>query len=421
MQLTIHRGTHQIGGSCLELKTKESRIIIDFGLPLPDKNNPIKINNLSINELTQNGIIPKINGLFEPTGFDAVLISHAHPDHYGLLPYINKEIPIYASNGTNILIDINNTFFRNKQISSKVISIKPWESFTIKDITVTPYLVDHSGFDALAFLIEAEGKRIFYTGDFRAHGRKGILFSNLIKHPPEKIDYLITEGTMLSRENEAYKTEKDIENELVSIIKAEDELNILSCSSQNIDRLVSVYRACVKTGTDLVIDPYTAYILYKLKDVSKNIPQYDWPNNIKIFFLPNRQTKIILEEKKLFFLKKAKITINEIIDRKNEVLLKDSFTMRSILKNKGILSGATLIYSQWEGYFKDIEPFWQDNNVNVIKLHVSGHSYFKDIQKLIQAIKPKNIIPIHTEYPEKFSKITCSNILFPTDGEVIEI
>ena len=420
MQLTIHRGTHQIGGSCLELNTKESSILIDFGLPLPDKNNPIKVNNLSIDELTQSGIIPKINRLFKTTGFDAVLISHAHPDHYGLLPYINKDIPIYASNGTKILIDLNNTFFRSKQIPGKITSIKPWESFIIKDITVTPYLVDHSGFDALSFLIEAEGKRIFYTGDFRAHGRKGILFRNLIKHPPKNIDYLITEGTMLSREDEIYKTEEDIEHELVKRIKAENNLKILSCSSQNIDRLVSIYRACIKTETDLVLDPYTAYILYKLKDVSNNIPQFDWPN-IKIFFLPNRQTKIILDEKKMFFFKKAKITIDEILDKKNRIVIKDSFTMRSILKNKGVLSGSTLIYSQWEGYFKDIEQFWLDNNVNVIKLHASGHSYSKDIQKLIHAIKPKNIIPVHTEYPEKFSKITCSKILFPIDGEVIQL
>ena len=34
MQLTIHRGTEEIGGSCVELQTKEARILIDFGLPL---------------------------------------------------------------------------------------------------------------------------------------------------------------------------------------------------------------------------------------------------------------------------------------------------------------------------------------------------------------------------------------------------
>jgi len=38
MNLTIHRGTKEIGGTCIELQTTESRIIIDFGLPLVDEN-----------------------------------------------------------------------------------------------------------------------------------------------------------------------------------------------------------------------------------------------------------------------------------------------------------------------------------------------------------------------------------------------
>ncbi len=41
MTLTIHRGTHEIGGSCVELRTAEAKIFIDFGLPLDyDKRTP---------------------------------------------------------------------------------------------------------------------------------------------------------------------------------------------------------------------------------------------------------------------------------------------------------------------------------------------------------------------------------------------
>jgi len=39
MKLIIHRGTHEIGGSCIELVSANSRILLDFGLPLVDSNN----------------------------------------------------------------------------------------------------------------------------------------------------------------------------------------------------------------------------------------------------------------------------------------------------------------------------------------------------------------------------------------------
>jgi ribonuclease J len=49
---------------------------------------------------------------------------------------------------------------------------------------VTPYLIDHSGFDAVAYLIEADGKRLFYSSDFRGHGRKSMLFDLMLANPP---------------------------------------------------------------------------------------------------------------------------------------------------------------------------------------------------------------------------------------------
>uniref|UniRef100_UPI001C5CADBA hypothetical protein n=1 Tax=Escherichia fergusonii TaxID=564 RepID=UPI001C5CADBA len=64
---------------------------------------------------------------------------------------------------------------------------------------ITPYLADHSAFDAYSLLVEAHGKRAFYSGDIRAHGRKARLFENLVEHPPQAIDVLLLEGTTLSR------------------------------------------------------------------------------------------------------------------------------------------------------------------------------------------------------------------------------
>ena len=421
MQLTIHRGTHEIGSSCVELQTKTTRILIDFGLPLTEEHPQKEIKKKSKEQLIKEKLLPDIKGLYENPKFDGILISHAHQDHYGLLSFVHSNISIYMSKGTKELIELSYLFNQTNCNLKNIKIIDAWKSFEIKDIKITPYLVDHSGFDAIAFLIETENKKIFYSGDFRGHGRKNIVFETMIKNPIKDIDYLIMEGTMLSREGEPYKTEKDIENKLVELLKSTGNLTFLACSSQNIDRLVSAYRACMRTNTLLVLDPYTAYILYMLKDIAKGVPQYDWGKNMRIFFIPNKYTDKVLNEKNMFKFKIAKITKEEVFSLKNKMLVKDSYTMRNIFKNKRLLKDTSVIFSMWDGYLEDQKPFWDRNQVEIIKLHASGHAYVEDLVKFTEALKPKNIIPIHTENADKFQDYFKSNIIQLKDGQKFEL
>ena len=101
MKLTILRGTKEIGGSCVELSTANSRILIDFGMPLVNKDRerfvPDILKGKSVEELKKLSILPRIDGLYngEKKLIDAILISHSHLDHYGFLSYVHPDIPIY--------------------------------------------------------------------------------------------------------------------------------------------------------------------------------------------------------------------------------------------------------------------------------------------------------------------------------------
>ena len=59
---------------------------------------------------------------------------------------------------------------------------------------MTPLLTDHSAFDAYMLLVDVDGRRILYSGDFRRHGRKGSLVDRLMADPPPHIDVLLLEG-----------------------------------------------------------------------------------------------------------------------------------------------------------------------------------------------------------------------------------
>ena len=82
-------------------------------------------------------------------------------------------------------------------------------------------MVDHSGFDAMGFLISetATGKTIFYTGDFRAGGWTRKRYDDFISKPPERVDCLLMEGTMLAREGGKYPDEAAVVQGIIEALQ----------------------------------------------------------------------------------------------------------------------------------------------------------------------------------------------------------
>ena len=78
MHIKIYRGTHQIGGCIVGVSTRQTRILIDMGKQLPDTKGNMPAENLSIDD-----------------SYYAVVFTHYHNDHVGLLEYIAKNIPLY--------------------------------------------------------------------------------------------------------------------------------------------------------------------------------------------------------------------------------------------------------------------------------------------------------------------------------------
>jgi len=188
MRVCIHRGSKQISGSCVEIESRGHRLLVDIGLPLDAEEN-------------SSHYLPKINGL---DGRDpsllGILISHPHLDHFGLLTHISPKIPIGMGAAARRILEAAAPFLPgNWPTPAGGWNYQSGQSFSIGPFCVTPFLVDHSAYDAYALQIESGGKSIFYSGDFRAHGRKSTLFERLTANPPQNIDMLLLEGSSLGR------------------------------------------------------------------------------------------------------------------------------------------------------------------------------------------------------------------------------
>ena len=133
--------------------------------------------------------------------------------------------------------------FRLFGISRNIFRIRQ----SVGDIRVTPYYVSHSAADAYMFVIECDGKKILHTGDFRDHGYLGKYLKGVLrKYVVEKhIDVLITEGTMLARNDERMMSEEDLQQRAYELMSGYKYVFVL-CSSSDPDRLASFYHATVR-------------------------------------------------------------------------------------------------------------------------------------------------------------------------------
>jgi ribonuclease J len=418
MKLIIHRGSHQVGGSCVEVASQNSTVLVDVGLPLTyGFGDDIK------------AYLP--GSLFEDLRkarkeVEGVLLSHAHLDHYGLAGMLPPEIPLYCGEATAELIKITGQINPSMMTDISLQTFRSEETFQLGAFSVTPYLMDHSAFDAYGFLIMADDTSIFYTGDFRGHGRKGKLLERLARRPLA-VDALLIEGTLLGpRSDERMLSESQLEEEFVRVIDNTQGIVLVTTSSQNIDRLVTIFRAARRTGRKLIIDFYTAEILYRLGKYAR-IPQPDWPRIRVCFphFMCERFEKLGLEAM-IATHRQEGIKWTRIHDlEKESVMLVRPIYLRELKKYLG-LEGATWIYSMWSGYLdqseslRKLRAYLDSKGVRFIELHTSGHATLQDLKKLAKATQPKTVIPIHTFYPERFTDL-FSNVRLADDGEEIEI
>ena len=411
MRLRIHRGTKEIGGTCIEIEAQGKRIALDVGLPLdaPDEG--------------QEELLPKVPGFREPDdSLLGVVISHPHQDHYGLARYIRPEVPVWIGKDANAIMAAASTYVPGGHAFADPHFIADRKTVAIGPFRITPYLVDHSAFDAYALLVEAGGKRVFYSGDFRAHGRKKALFEATVRRPPRDLDVLLMEGTTIGRSGstEGFATEVDLEREFVQAFRETPGVHFVWTSSQNIDRLVTVFRAAKRTGRVLLIDLYTAVVLRATgKDT---IPQSDW-DSVRLY-IPHSQ-RVHIKKNALFDdlerHRANRIFPEDLSDlRERAVMLFRPMMMRD--RGVGdVLEGAHLSYSMWEGYLKEtsvqrVVAWLKEQDIPMQLIHTSGHASAVDLQRFAAALAPRMLVPIHSFETGRFAEF-FTNVVQKRDGE----
>lgn len=430
--IRVHRGTDCIGGSITEIYNDKSHIFIDFGSELaadPDNS-------------TDADMIDMMNG----SECDAVLFTHYHGDHIGLMDRIpatdvcGRKIRLYMGKiAASVLKNIHSYLLNVEDITEKerndhryhlemlkdadrCIYIEDGKSFfpdEARQFKVTPVLVDHSAYDAYMFIIESvsDGKVIVHTGDFRTHGRLGKdLFERVEKAlEGKKVDVLITEGTMMSRIGEKVMTEEELQIRANEYLKMSDnKYAFLICSSTNMESLASFANAAFDVIDNGEHRGFYVNSYVKLQtDLFARTAGNHGRNKEFGFWKTNRLERMNWVNPLLG------MTQLEYMEKHGFLMLigtsKGYMDRIKYFRDRGY--DPLLIYAMWDGYVhKDKYPDTYRSDIGDfynswpkdrrLDLHTSGHATAEDIAEMILTVKPCNaILPIHTEKPEAFRNL----------------
>jgi ribonuclease J len=398
MKIIIHRGSHQIGGCVTEIATANTKIMIDIGANLPGTSEG---KELDIAAITKDA--------------DAVLLTHYHGDHVGEYSLVPENIPIYmGKTAKEIMLTVQKKIeIMDHKANSKRVegfhTLSMGKRFVIGDFQITPFCVDHSAYDAYMFLLEAEGKRILHTGDFRTHGYKGKGIEKIQKAYVGFVDCLIIEGTMLSRTREIPLCEAELRKKATELLRY-NNLFVL-CSSTNIDTIASFYQATQANRKLFVCDTFQKSILEVVSNSAwKDIYKMDYS---MIHYLGREDT--IAKMKSRGFCSLVRVPYGD----------NDSKGYRELMHT---FPEAKFVYSMWGGYLKKDSPTFHKRMADFvpkdyISLHTSGHASVETIKMVCETTKAKVIIPIHGEKTDEFAEIIgdTNHVKVLKDGESFDL
>jgi len=406
---------------------------------------------------------------------DAVFLSHAHMDHSGYVGYLGN-IPLYCSAETQTLLktiaDIGNlSGFESEIIEIERRKIKQRKDAkktgyfpethyvdkgdTIKrtykelrnnetqttenEIMITGFNVGHSVPGSMLSLIEADGKQILYTGDIRFHGRNQPDLSGLSGLKP---DLMITEGTNI--DDDEADNEDQVQTDIRTHISNTDHLVMVGFAWKDIERYETVRDAALAEDKIPVFDPRLAYTLARLgRDIYEEDAKVFVERSDGMIYSPSDYVRSKHKVGLMDFdewssapatrntdtchLKEGVTTLDIKSEPNVYVLQLDFYRVKNLL-DIGKIPGSKYIRAQCEPFNKRMElsaerlnhwlEFFQINEQNDYQpyhCHASRHACGPDILRFIENVKPKKLVPIHTEKPKAFEGIVPV-VVIPTYG-----
>ncbi|MDM8536167.1 ribonuclease J [Desulfobacterales bacterium HSG17] len=379
-------GLGEIGLNMMVIEYDDVIFIIDAGLMFPEEY-----------MLGVDIVIPAFDYILENRDkVQGIIITHAHEDHIGALPYLLRQIrlPVYGTGFTLRIIRNKLVEFKlNKYVDLNL--VHPGESLSIEPFEIEFIRVSHSTVDGIGLAIKTPEGVVVHTGDFRishsADKMRNTDISTFARFGEQGVLALLSDSTNV--EIEGYTiSEHEVAQNLEKLIDEARGRVIVALFASNVFRTQQVIAIAVKNHRKVIVNGRS---MEQIVAVAMELGHIQCPENT---ILDIKQIKNYKDDEVVIITtgsqgepmsalvrmasgmhKQIKIKKGDKVILSSKHIPGNEKAIASII-NKLYRRGADVVYSK------------------IAKIHTSGHAHQEELKLMINLIKPRYFIPIHGEY-----------------------
>jgi len=409
-------GLGEIGLNMMAIEYGGTLFVIDAGLMFPEDY-----------MLGVDFVIPDMEYLRQnQSSVAGIVLTHAHEDHIGALPYLLKELkaPVFGTPFTLGLVRKKTEEYELGD-STAFHSILPDETLKLGPFTLEFIRVGHSVLDGVGIAIQSPLGRIIHTGDFKigygsVDGRATDV-NKFAKFGEEGVLALLSDSTNVEREGHPI-SDKEICETLMRITTASSGRVIVALFASNIARIQIIVDIAKANGKRIIFDGKSIETSVRIagelgyldttdsKIISiDEVADYDDEEIIIITTGTQGEPMSALARMSAGTHKQIKIKKGDTVVLSSKFIPGNEKAIAKIINNL-YRKGADVIYEK------------------ISDIHVSGHAFREELKLMIKLTRPQYFIPIHGEYRHlilhsrlaKEMGIPQKNILLAENGQVIE-
>jgi ribonuclease J len=408
-------GLGEIGRNCAVVEVDGARLLVDCGLAFPDADQP----GVDI-------ILPDFAWLAEqPERVVGVVLTHAHEDHMGALPYFLRDfdVPVY---GTRLSLGMLSAKLEEHGLAPSLVEVSAGDRTTLGPFDLEFFAVSHSIPDGVALALRTPDGTIVHTGDFKMDltpidGRPTDL-GGLARLAGEGIDLLLADSTNADVPG-FIPSEVEVGRALTDILEAAQRRVVVACFASHVHRMQQVMDASAMLGRKVALvgrsmlrNVRVAHELGYLRiadDLLIPVEDLaDWPPERTVVLSTGSQGEPY-----------SALTLMAGRDHK-WVRIEAGDTV--VLSSSLIPGNEAAVYRTINDLSRAGAEVFHKGNA---KVHVSGHAAQGELTLLLSTLRPRWFVPVHGEYRHlaqharlaEATGLPRDHVLVCEDGDVVEL
>jgi ribonuclease J len=401
-------GLGEFGMNMMALRYGDDIIVIDAGLMFPEQ----ELLGVDI-------VIPDITYLKQNKHMvRAIVLTHAHEDHIGAVPYIlgDLDVPIY---GTEFTLALVRKKLEEHALldAARLHEVAPGDTSTIGPFRIEYLNVTHSTIDCVALAIRTPVGIVIHTGDYKidptpVDGKPFDLHA-FARYGQEGVLALFADSTNVERPGFT-PSERAVVVRLEELFRAAPEKIVVSCFASSIHRIqqvidiaLSLGRKVGFVGRSMVDNVEIAHELGKLRVPDGSVVR---PQDLRTFD-PRKLVVLVSGSQAEPLSALSRISV-------------DNHRLLSIAENDTMILSARIIPGNEKAIFRMIDHLFRRRVLVYYEggrsapIHVSGHASQEEMKILLQLVRPKYFFPVHGEYRQLFQQAALAEQMGAVSGQV---